>query len=147
MAGFNPFSYALLFLYIYLLGIFCVFLSRPLSQHSTVSDDLPNHIISGRVQVKPNVKEFTETDAIFEDGSREESIDVVIFPTGYSFSFPFLDGLIEVTNNKVSLYKLVFPPDLEKPTLAVIGLVQPLGIILPIAELQSRWATRVIKGT
>jgi dimethylaniline monooxygenase (N-oxide forming) len=119
---------------------------RPLSQHPTVSDDLPNHIISGRVQVKPNVKEFTETDAIFDDGTVEENIDVVIFATGYSFSFPFLNGLIEVTNNEVSLYKLMFPPNLEKPTLAVIGLIQPLGIVLPIAELQSRWAVRVFKG-
>uniref|UniRef100_A0A8C8ZEF3 Flavin-containing monooxygenase n=1 Tax=Prolemur simus TaxID=1328070 RepID=A0A8C8ZEF3_PROSS len=119
---------------------------RLLSQHPTVSDDLPNHIISGKVQVKPNVKEFTETDAIFEDSTIEENIDAVIFATGYSFSFPFLDGLIKVTNNEVSLYKLMFPPDLEKPTLAVIGLIQPLGVILPIAELQSRWATRVLKG-
>ncbi|XP_006887446.1 PREDICTED: dimethylaniline monooxygenase [N-oxide-forming] 5-like [Elephantulus edwardii] len=119
---------------------------RPLSQHPTVNDDLPNHIISGKVCMKPNVKEFTETDAIFDDGTIEEKIDVVIFATGYSFSFPFLDGLIKVSNNEVSLYKLIFPPDLEKPTLAVIGLIQPLGIILPIAELQSRWATRVFKG-
>uniref|UniRef100_A0A8D2B4Q1 Flavin-containing monooxygenase n=1 Tax=Sciurus vulgaris TaxID=55149 RepID=A0A8D2B4Q1_SCIVU len=119
---------------------------RPLSQHPTVSDDLPNHIISGRVQVKPNVQQFTETDAIFEDGTVEANIDVVVFATGYSFSFPFLDGLIEVADNEVSLYKLMFPPNLEKPTLAVIGLVQPLGIVLPIAELQSRWAARVFKG-
>ncbi|XP_004646113.1 dimethylaniline monooxygenase [N-oxide-forming] 5-like [Octodon degus] len=119
---------------------------RPLSQHPTVSDDLPNHIISGKVQVKCNVREFTETDAVFDDGTVEENIDVVIFATGYSFSFPFLDGLIEVTNNEVSLYKLMFPPTLTKPTLAVIGLIQPLGIILPIAELQSRWAVRVFKG-
>lgn len=122
------------------------FIYRPLSQHPTVSDDLPNHIISGKVQVKSNVKEFTETDAIFDDETVEENIDVVIFATGYSFSFPFLNGLIEVTNNEVSLYKLVFPPTLEKPTLAVIGLIQPLGIILPIAELQSRWAVQVFKG-
>ncbi|KAM5144847.1 flavin-containing monooxygenase 5-like [Callospermophilus lateralis] len=119
---------------------------RPLSQHPTVSDDLPNHIISGRVQVKPNVREFTETDTIFDDGTVEANIDAVVFATGYSFSFPFLDGLIEVADNEVSLYKLMFPPNLEKPTLAVIGLVQPLGIVLPIAELQSRWAARVFKG-
>lgn len=97
--------------------------------------------------MKPNVKEFTETDAIFDDGSREENIDVVIFATGYSFSFPFLDDLINVTNNEVSLYKFMFPPELEKPTLAFIGLIQPVGNVLTIAELQSRWATRVFKGT
>ena len=96
--------------------------------------------------MKPNVKEFTGTDVHFDDGTVEENIDVVIFATGYSISFPFLGDLIAVTDNEVSLYKLMFPPDLEKPTLAVIGLIQPLGIILPIAELQSRWAVRVFKG-
>ncbi|KAM5237496.1 LOW QUALITY PROTEIN: flavin-containing monooxygenase 5-like [Ctenodactylus gundi] len=119
---------------------------RPLSQHPTVSDDLPNHIISEKVQVKPNVKEFTEADAIFEDGTVEENVDVVVFATRYSFSFSFLHGLIEVANNEVSLYKLMFPPALERPTLAVIGLIQPLGIVLPIAELQARWAVRVFAG-
>ncbi|NXD40564.1 FMO5 monooxygenase, partial [Copsychus sechellarum] len=117
---------------------------RILDQHPTVNDDLPNRIISGRVRVKPNVQEFTETSAIFEDGTRED-VDAVVFATGYSFSFPFLEGF-KVVENQISLYKFVFPPDLEKPTLAFIGFIQPLGAIMPISELQSRWATRVFKG-
>ncbi|XP_014460665.1 flavin-containing monooxygenase 5 isoform X3 [Alligator mississippiensis] len=119
---------------------------RILNQHPTVNDDLPNRIISGRVLVKPNVREFTETAAIFEDGTKEDNIDAVVFATGYSFSFPFLESCVEVVNNQISLYKFVFPPHLEKPTLAFIGLVQPLGAIMPISELQCRWATRVFKG-
>ncbi|XP_043733999.1 flavin-containing monooxygenase 5-like isoform X1 [Cervus elaphus] len=119
---------------------------RVFSQHPTVNDDLPNRIISGFVKVKTNVKEFTETAAIFEDGSREDDIDAVIFATGYSFAFPFLEDSVKVVKNKVSLYKKVFPPDLEKPTLAIIGLIQPLGAIMPISELQGRWATQVFKG-
>ncbi|XP_005413529.1 PREDICTED: dimethylaniline monooxygenase [N-oxide-forming] 5 [Chinchilla lanigera] len=119
---------------------------RALSQHPTVNDDLPNRIMAGLVKVKGNVKEFTETAAIFEDGSREDDIDAVIFATGYSFSFPFLEDSVKVVKNKVSLYKKVFPPNLERPTLAIIGLIQPLGAIMPIAELQGRWATQVFKG-
>ncbi|XP_045361174.2 flavin-containing monooxygenase 5 [Camelus dromedarius] len=119
---------------------------RALSQHPTVNDDLPNRIISGMVKVKTNVKEFTETAAIFEDGSREEDIDAVIFATGYSFDFPFLEDSVKVVKNKISLYKKVFPPNLEKPTLAIIGLIQPLGAIMPVSELQGRWATQVFKG-
>ncbi|XP_012585466.1 PREDICTED: dimethylaniline monooxygenase [N-oxide-forming] 5 [Condylura cristata] len=119
---------------------------RPLSQHPTINDELPNRIISGLVKVKGNVKEFTETAAIFEDGSREDDIDAVIFATGYSFNFPFLEDSVKVVNNKVSLYKMVFPPHLEKPTLAIIGLIQPLGAIMPISELQGRWVTQVFKG-
>ncbi|XP_075012757.1 flavin-containing monooxygenase 5-like isoform X2 [Calonectris borealis] len=118
---------------------------RILDQHPTVNDDLPNRIISGRVLVKPNVQEFTETSAIFEDGTRED-IDAVVFATGYSFSFPFLEGCVKVVKNQIPLYKFMFPPNLEKPTLAFIGLIQPLGAIMPISELQCRWATRVFKG-
>ncbi|XP_074732951.1 flavin-containing monooxygenase 5-like isoform X3 [Strix uralensis] len=119
--------------------------SRILDQHPTINDDLPNCIISGRVIVKPNIQEFTETSAIFEDGTRED-IDAVVFATGYSFSFPFLKKYVKVVENQISLYKFMFPPDLEKPTLAFIGLIQPLGAIMPISELQCRWATRVFKG-
>ncbi|XP_039555140.1 flavin-containing monooxygenase 5-like isoform X1 [Passer montanus] len=116
-----------------------------LDQHPTVNDDLPNRIISGRVRVKPNVREFTETSAIFEDGTRED-VDAVVFATGYSFSFPFLESCVKVVENQIPLYKFMFPPELEKPTLAFIGLIQPWGAIMPISELQSRWAAYVFKG-
>nr|XP_033817078.1 dimethylaniline monooxygenase [N-oxide-forming] 5-like [Geotrypetes seraphini]XP_033817079.1 dimethylaniline monooxygenase [N-oxide-forming] 5-like [Geotrypetes seraphini]XP_033817080.1 dimethylaniline monooxygenase [N-oxide-forming] 5-like [Geotrypetes seraphini] len=120
---------------------------RIVSQHPTVNDDLPNRILAGKVLIKPNVKMFTETAAIFEDGTVEDNIDTVIFATGYSFSFPFFDEpSLTVHNNKIPLYKFVFPADLEKMTVAFIGLIQPIGAIMPIAELQCRWATRVFKG-
>ncbi|KAE8611386.1 hypothetical protein XENTR_v10012432 [Xenopus tropicalis] len=116
------------------------------SQHPTLNDELPNRIISGQVKIKCNVKEFRENDVVFEDGTEEKDIDMVIFATGYSFSFPCDESVLTVTENKVSLYKYVFPPRLEKNTLALIGLIQPLGAIMPISELQGRLATRVFKG-
>ncbi|XP_069490879.1 flavin-containing monooxygenase 5-like [Ambystoma mexicanum] len=120
---------------------------RFFGQHPTINDDLPNCIISGKVLVKTNVKRFTETAAIFEDGTVEENIDVVVFATGYSFTFPFFeDSVLQAHQNKIPLYKHVFPPHLKKPTVAFIGLIQPFGAIMPISELQARWATRVFKG-
>uniref|UniRef100_A0A671MGG6 Flavin-containing monooxygenase n=1 Tax=Sinocyclocheilus anshuiensis TaxID=1608454 RepID=A0A671MGG6_9TELE len=120
---------------------------RVFSQHPTVNDDLPNRILSGTVSVKPNVKEFRGSSVVFEDGTVEDDIDLVVFATGYTFSFPFLSShAIPVSKNKVSLYKYVYPPGLERPTLAVIGLIQPLGAIMPISEMQARWAARVFKG-
>lgn len=110
-----------------------------------VNDDLPNRIIAGSVLMKCNVARFTETDAIFDDETVEKNIDAVVFATGYSFSFPFCKE-IKVENNKVSLYKYTFLPELEKQTLAVIGLIQPLGAIMPISELQCRLAARVFNG-
>ncbi len=88
-----------------------------------------------------------QNSVVFEDGTVEDDIDLVVFATGYTFSFPFLSShVIPVSKNKVSLYKYIYPPGLEQPTLAVIGLIQPLGAIMPISEMQARWATRVFKG-
>ncbi|XP_067273301.1 flavin-containing monooxygenase 5-like [Pseudorasbora parva] len=120
---------------------------RVFSQHPMLNDDLPNRILSGTVSVKPNVQEFRGSSVVFEDGTVEDDIDLVVFATGYTFSFPFLSShVIPVSNNKVSLYKYMYPPALEHPTLAVIGLIQPRGAIMPISEMQARWATRVFKG-
>ncbi|CAL8254759.1 unnamed protein product [Merluccius merluccius] len=120
---------------------------RLFNQHPTINDDLPNRILSGTIQVKPNIRRFQGSSVEFDDGSVVEDIDLVVFATGYSFSFPFLTAnVLPVSGNKASLYKYVFPPKLGKQTLAVIGLVQPLGAIMPISEMQARWATRVFKG-
>ncbi|KAF3691143.1 Dimethylaniline monooxygenase [N-oxide-forming] 5 [Channa argus] len=120
---------------------------RLLSQHPTVNDELPNRILSGTIQVKPNIRRFQGSSVEFDDGSVVEDVALVVFATGYRFSFPFLAShAVSVSENKVSLYKYVFPPELDRPTLAIIGLVQPLGAIMPISEMQARWATRVFKG-
>ncbi|XP_041791022.1 flavin-containing monooxygenase 5-like [Chelmon rostratus] len=120
---------------------------RLFSQHPTVNDELPSRILSGTIQVKPNIRRFHGSSVEFDDGSVEEDVDLVVFATGYRFSFPFLASqVVSATENKASLYKYVFPPELERPTLAIIGLVQPLGAIMPISEMQARWATRIFKG-
>ncbi|XP_044156929.1 dimethylaniline monooxygenase [N-oxide-forming] 2-like isoform X1 [Bufo gargarizans] len=112
-----------------------------------LNDELPSRITCGFVLIKPSVSDFTETGIKFNDGSIEENIDVVIFATGYSFYFPFLDeSVIKMEKNTVALYKHIVPPTLEKPTLGIIGLIQPLGPIMPTSELQARWLTRVFKG-
>ncbi|PIO24345.1 hypothetical protein AB205_0091760, partial [Aquarana catesbeiana] len=110
------------------------------------NDELPSRIICGYVIVKPNLTEFTETSVKFNDGTIEENIDVVVFATGYRYSFPFLDESILKVENKIFLYKSVFPKNLEKATLGVVGLIQPLGPIMAASEMQARWITRVFKG-
>ncbi|EDM09292.1 rCG46349 [Rattus norvegicus] len=118
---------------------------RILDHRTVFSDDLPSHIITGKVKIKTNVKTFTSTSAVFEDGT-EENIDVVIFATGYKLAFPFLSDDSGILDSQYSMFKYVFPPELEKPTLAFIGIVQPAGAIIPTSELQSRWVVRVFTG-
>ncbi|XP_046286088.1 putative dimethylaniline monooxygenase [N-oxide-forming] 6 isoform X2 [Marmota monax] len=123
-------------------------LNRPLRKEPVFNDELPSRILCGTVSIKPGVKKFTETSAVFEDGTVFEAIDSVIFATGYGYAYPFLDdSIIKSRNNEVTLYKGIFPPQLEKSTLAVIGLVQSLGAAIPTADLQARWAAKVFANS
>ncbi|KAM7388523.1 hypothetical protein PAMP_024691 [Pampus punctatissimus] len=117
------------------------------AQIPVVNDDLPARIISGRVQVKPNVKEFCGSSVVFVDGSIIDKVDIVVFATGYNYSFPFLPSALQAKcGYRLHLYKHVFPPGLTRPTLAVVGFIHGLGAINPLAEMQARWATRIFKG-
>jgi dimethylaniline monooxygenase (N-oxide forming) len=125
-------------------GVCLSHLHSPLRKEPVFNDELPSRILCGMVTIKPIVTKFTETSAVFEDGTVFEAIDCVIFATGYGYAYPFLDdSIIKSRNNEVTLYKGIFPPQLEKPTMAVIGLVQSLGAAIPTADLQARWAAKV----
>ncbi|CAG5128899.1 unnamed protein product [Candidula unifasciata] len=120
---------------------------EPDAQHPTVNDELPNRIAAGMVKVKPNVRSFTEKGVIFEDGSFEDDIDLVVFATGYKFGYSFIGkDILEVKDNRVEMFKNMFIPDLPKQSIAFLGVVQPLGAIFPISEIQSRLAALVFKG-
>ncbi|KFD66748.1 hypothetical protein M514_06857 [Trichuris suis] len=116
--------------------------------HPTLSDDLPSRITSAALVVKPDVSSFTKTGVVFTDGSEEDNIDVVILCTGYQITFPYLDSeTIFVNNNNVQLYKYMYASHLPHPeTMAVIGLVQPWGSIMPISEMQCRVACHLLAG-
>ncbi|NXH50551.1 FMO1 monooxygenase, partial [Dicaeum eximium] len=112
-----------------------------------LNDDLPSCILTGRITIKPGVKEFKDNSVLFHNCPEEEPIDIVVFCTGYIISFPFLEeSVVRVENKHASLYKYVFPTHLQKPTLAVLGLIKPFGAIMPMVEMQARWVSRVFKG-
>lgn len=70
-----------------------------------------------------------------------------MFATGYNYAFPYMpSSAVYRSGHRVGLYKHVFPPDLEHPTLAVVGFIHALGAIMPQAEIQARWVARVFKG-
>lgn len=118
-----------------------------LVREPVLNDDLPSYILTGRITIKPGVKEFKDSSVVFHNCLEEEPIDIIVFCTGYNVSFPFLEeAVIKVENKHASLYKYVFPTHLQRPTLAVLGLIKPLGAIMPVTEMQARWVTRVFKG-
>jgi dimethylaniline monooxygenase (N-oxide forming) len=112
--------------------------------HPTISSDLLPRIGHGRIKVKPNLARIDGSTVHFVDGTSAE-IDTIVWCTGYKITFPFLSSeVIETDGNRVSLFRRVVHP--ERPGLYFIGLVQPLGAIMPIAELQAEWIADLLEG-
>lgn len=117
---------------------------QPLSAHPTISSDIFLRLGSGDVLPKPNIARLCGEEVEFLDGSRER-IDVIIYCTGYNVSFPFFSPeFVSARENELPLYRRVFHPDI--PDLLFIGLLQPLGAIMPLAEAQGLWVADYLRG-
>ena len=121
---------------------------RVFGQVITVNDSLPTRILSGTVAVKSDIVEFTENGVIFKGDNKVTEVESVVFATGYKIEFPFLDKkIIDTEDNKVNLYKFQYIPCLRhSKTLAIIGLIQPLGSLINVAECQARWHLQLAKN-
>ena len=116
----------------------------PFEAHPTISDDALSRIAHGEITPKPNIAELTERTVRFADGS-EVDADVVVYCTGYKVTFPFLDPeLIAAPDNDLPLFRRVFHP--EVAGIYFVGLLQPLGAVMPLAELQSGWICDHLAG-
>ena len=112
--------------------------------HPTVSGRILDRVIHGAITPRPNIARLGPDWVQFEGGARVHA-DVVIYCTGYKISFPFFDaGVLSAPDNRVDLYRRVFPP--TNPNLAFVGLLQPVGAIMPLAEAQSRWIAEYLRG-
>jgi hypothetical protein len=114
------------------------------SAHPTISDDLLTRLSHGDITVKPNIERLDGDKVYFVDGTAEQ-IDIVVYCTGYKVTFPFFDdALLAAHDNRIGLYHRVVDPDHDG--LYFIGLVQPLGAIMPLAEAQSGWVADLLTG-
>lgn len=110
--------------------------------HPTISSRILDRLAHGAVIPRPNIARFDGGVVHFVDGSREEA-DAVIFATGYNVTFPFFErSFVEAKDNDLPLYKRVFHPEHEG--LSFVGLLQPLGAIMPLAEAQGAWIAEVL---
>ena len=112
--------------------------------HPTVSDDILSRMAHGTITAKPNIASLTRDGVRFTDGSEVEA-DVVVYCTGYKVTFPFFDeGFISAPDNDLPLFRRTFHPDI--PNVFFVGLLQPLGAIMPIAEAQGEWVSDYLSG-
>jgi hypothetical protein len=112
--------------------------------HPTISGRILDRIQHGTIEPKPNIASLEESRVRFEDGS-EAAADVIVYCTGYKITFPFFDEqLIAAPDNHIELYRRVFHPEI--PNVMFIGLLQPLGAIMPLAEAQGAWVGDYLLG-
>jgi dimethylaniline monooxygenase (N-oxide forming) len=112
--------------------------------HPTVSGRILDRIQHGTVTAKPNIDSLAGSQVRFVDGTAVDA-DVVVYCTGYKITFPFFDeDLISAPENHIELYRRVFHPDIEN--VFFIGLLQPLGAIMPLAEAQGAWVGDYLQG-
>ncbi len=117
---------------------------RFLSSHPVVNSELLYFIRHGEIHPRPDVARFEGSAVHFVDG-RSDDYDAVIAATGFRISFPFLDrSLVDFTSGTVPLYLRCFHPRLK--SLFFIGLLQPIGCVWPLAELQGQLVANLIVG-
>lgn len=98
----------------------------------------------GRIVPKRGVERFDANEVHFADGSHEV-VDTVVYATGYRISFPFLDEPpLHIRGKTIPLYRRIVPPDVAD--LYFVGLVDPVGGLLPVIELQAIWIADVLTG-
>ncbi len=111
----------------------------------TVSENLFNRIGDGRIIVKPDISGLHADAVDFRDGTRE-SIDAIIWCTGYRSAFPFLQtGIHHAEGNHAPYYFRIFHPDQQG--LYFMGFLQAVGWgFLPLFEAQARLVAAHIGG-
>ncbi len=112
--------------------------------HPTISGRILDRLSHGAIIPKPNIASLGKDTVRFDDGS-EVHADLVVYCTGYKITFPFFDeDFVSAPDNRIDLFKFVFHPRVDN--LYFVGLVQPLGAIMPIAERQSTLIAEHITG-
>jgi len=117
---------------------------RMLQAHPTISQEIYMRLGSGDVLPRPGIRRLKGERVEFSDG-REEVVDVIVWCTGYKLSLPFFDpAFISAPRNDLPLWERMIRPGIDK--LFFVGLLQPLGAIMPVAEAQARFIGDCLLG-
>lgn len=114
------------------------------ASHPIVNSQLPYYVGHGRITPKGNVACLLGDRVRFEDGTTE-SVDLIVYATGYKISFPFLDRqYLNWRDGRPRLYLNVFHPQYDN--LFVIGLIQPDSGQFGLVDCQSQLVARFISA-
>lgn len=115
---------------------------RLLEAHPIVNSQMLYHVGHGDIIPKPNVTELCGDSVRFVDGS-VESIDLIVYCTGFKISFPFIDQThLNWQRVGPGLFLHAFHPQYDN--LFVVGLLQPDSGIFWLMDLQAQLVARFI---
>ena len=113
--------------------------------HPTLSSDILTRLGSGDVIGKPALVKREGSRVHLSDGTEAE-VDAIVYATGYQVSFPFFEPrFLAAKNNDLPLFLRIFPFD--RQDLFFIGLAQPIGAVMPLAEAQAKLVAELLSGS
>ncbi|WP_342318344.1 SDR family NAD(P)-dependent oxidoreductase [Corynebacterium mayonis] len=116
----------------------------PGQSHPVQSEQIRKRLEAGAITVRPGISHLAGDRVVFTDGS-ESKADLIVWATGYRVSFPFLPTeLVDPQANELPLWWRTVHPEL--PGLFFVGLLQPVGAVMPLAEKQSVWIAEMLAG-
>lgn len=117
----------------------------PLEKPPTVNSGLLDALRQRRLVAHPGIERYDGHTVHFTDGAREE-FDAIVMATGFRASFPFLPSWVadRALAETAPLYLRMMHPTI--PSLFFIGLVQPIGCIWRLADVQARVAALQLSG-
>lgn len=112
--------------------------------HPTITDTVPSRIAHGAIVPVGPIERF-ESESVRFAGGRSETVDAVVWCTGYRVEIPFLHpDVIGSDPQELPLYRRVLHPDHDD--LLFVGLMQSTGSALPIVERQSQLVAERLSG-
>lgn len=117
---------------------------KPGQSHPVQSERIRERLEAGAVSARPAIERLESDRVVFVDGTSAPA-DLIVWATGYHVSFPFLaPELLAARDNDLPLWKRSVHPDL--PGLFFVGLLQPIGAVMPLAEAQAIWIAETLAG-
>jgi cation diffusion facilitator CzcD-associated flavoprotein CzcO len=110
--------------------------------HPTMTDEIPRLVAHGDLTVKPEIARYEGDRVLFKDGTAE-TIDTIVFATGYRPVIPFIDeSLIFAPDGRPRLNLNLAHPEHEG--LFAAGLVQANGSMWRLADYQGQLIASLI---
>jgi len=116
----------------------------PGESHPVQSQTIRDRLAAGKITVKPGISRLESDRVVFTDGTSTPA-DLIVWATGYKVTFPFFDeDFLAAKDNNLPLWHRAVHPDHDG--LYFIGLLQPVGAVMPLAESQSRMVAELLSG-